>query len=235
LTNFITNLALRFGPAEYFFFILLILLVLTLCSATSVLKGFGAVCAGILLAGVGTDVNSGVARFTFGWLELADGIDGLLVLVAFVLLPRAFVPHDARTWLARWLAKSLPDWIWRRVPFLWRSALLILAAMLVGEVGAMDEPVPTLMLLVGFTFCGVWFYRLDIPSVPLYFGFAYGAMLEENARRMLLLSRGDMVVVLQRPGVITFIALIWLAILCRYAWDKYFAKRVAVSSLVSPH
>ncbi|WP_138423497.1 tripartite tricarboxylate transporter permease [Maritimibacter alexandrii] len=66
--------ALKFGPAEYF-----MLMVLGLVAAASVgrgspLKGFAMVVLGLLLATVGTDVNTGLQRFTFGMTELSNGV-----------------------------------------------------------------------------------------------------------------------------------------------------------------
>jgi putative tricarboxylic transport membrane protein len=62
----------------------------------------------------------------------------------------------------------------------------------------------------------VWFYRVEIPSVVLYFGFVFGAMIEENIRRALLLSRGDVLVNLQRPIVLGLIAFMCLVLLMRF-------------------
>jgi TctA family transporter len=49
----------------------------------SVLKAIAMVCLGILLGLIGTDVNSGVIRFAFGWPELADGLGFVALAMAF--------------------------------------------------------------------------------------------------------------------------------------------------------
>jgi TctA family transporter len=69
--------ALDFGPAEYFMLMLLGLLTASSISGGSLIKGLAMVALGIALGMVGTDLNSGDQRYTFGWLELRDGL-GLL-------------------------------------------------------------------------------------------------------------------------------------------------------------
>lgn len=71
--------ALSFGPAEYFSLVLLGLVAASTMSQGSPIKGIGMVLVGIGLGLVGTDLNSGVHRYTFGLLELRDGI-GLLAI-----------------------------------------------------------------------------------------------------------------------------------------------------------
>jgi putative tricarboxylic transport membrane protein len=61
--------------------------------------------------------------------------------------------------------------------------------------------------------------------VVLYFRFAYGAMIEENVRRALLLSRGDVLVNLQRPIVMGMIAFMCLVLLTRFTLMKYLNNR----------
>jgi putative tricarboxylic transport membrane protein len=67
-------LALKFGPAEYFSLMTLGLVASIVLAQGSLLHAFGMVVLGLLLGLVGTDVTSGVPRFTFDTPELADGI-----------------------------------------------------------------------------------------------------------------------------------------------------------------
>ena len=83
-----------------------------------------------------------------------------------------------------------------------------------------DSPQIMLGILLILSIIGVWFYRVEIPSVVLYFGFVFGAMIEENIRRALLLSRGDVLVNLQRPIVLGLIAFMCLALLMRFTLMK---------------
>lgn len=50
-----------------------------------------------------------------------------------------------------------------------------------------------------FGVCGFMLVRLGFEPAPLLLGFVLGPLLEENFRRALLLSRGDLMVFLQRP------------------------------------
>ncbi|MDP2263798.1 MAG: tripartite tricarboxylate transporter permease [Hydrogenophaga sp.] len=71
----IAELGLKFGPAEYFSMMLLGLIAASTMASGSPAKGLAMVVLGLLLGTVGTDVNSGVARFDFGIPELMDGIN----------------------------------------------------------------------------------------------------------------------------------------------------------------
>jgi putative tricarboxylic transport membrane protein len=75
----LANLALQFGPAEYFSLMLLGLVASVVLASGSLLKAFGMIALGPLLGLVGTDVNSGLQRFTFGLPQLADGVSFALV------------------------------------------------------------------------------------------------------------------------------------------------------------
>jgi putative tricarboxylic transport membrane protein len=71
-----------------------------------------------------------------------------------------------------------------------------------------------------FGIIGAIFLSLDFPVSPIVLGFVLGPMLEENFRRAMLLSRGDLTVFLQRPISAWFIggcAFLILAQLLGYA------------------
>ena len=70
----LSELALKFGPAEYFSLMVLGLIGAVVLAHGSLLKAIAMIILGLLLGIVGTDVNSGVARFAFGVPELTDGI-----------------------------------------------------------------------------------------------------------------------------------------------------------------
>lgn len=72
-------LALKFGPAEYFSLMVLGLIAAIVLANGSLLKAIAMTIAGLLLGLVGTDVNSGVERFSFGIPELADGFGFVIV------------------------------------------------------------------------------------------------------------------------------------------------------------
>jgi TctA family transporter len=70
----LAEVALKFGPSEYFSLMVLGLVAAVVLAHGSLVKAIGMVLLGLLLGLVGTDVNSGVLRFAFGISELADGI-----------------------------------------------------------------------------------------------------------------------------------------------------------------
>jgi putative tricarboxylic transport membrane protein len=70
----LAEVALKFGPAEYFSLMSLGLIAAVVLAHGSLIKAIAMVILGLLLGLVGTDVNSGVARFSFGVSELSDGI-----------------------------------------------------------------------------------------------------------------------------------------------------------------
>jgi putative tricarboxylic transport membrane protein len=75
----LTEVAFKFGPAEYFSLMVLGLIGAVVLSSGSLIKAIGMIVLGLLLGLVGTDVNSGVARFSFDIPELTDGI-GFIVI-----------------------------------------------------------------------------------------------------------------------------------------------------------
>jgi putative tricarboxylic transport membrane protein len=75
----LAEVALKFGPAEYFSLMVLGLVAATVLAQGSLLKAIAMVVLGLLFGLVGTDVNSGVQRFTFGIRDLADGVGFVIV------------------------------------------------------------------------------------------------------------------------------------------------------------
>jgi putative tricarboxylic transport membrane protein len=77
----LAGFALSFGPAEYFSLTIFGLLCATVLASGSVIKAIGMIGIGLLLGWVGTDVNSGSERLTFGSVELFDGIEFVVIAV----------------------------------------------------------------------------------------------------------------------------------------------------------
>ncbi len=75
----LAEVALKFGPADYFSLMVLGLLASVVLAQGSLLHAIGMVVLGLLLGMVGTDVNSGTQRFPFGIPQLADGIGFVVV------------------------------------------------------------------------------------------------------------------------------------------------------------
>ncbi len=75
--------ALRFGAPEYFSLMLMGLVAAAVLAQGDMMKSLAMVVMGLLLGIVGTDVASGLPRFSFGIIELTDGI-GFIVLAVGV-------------------------------------------------------------------------------------------------------------------------------------------------------
>jgi putative tricarboxylic transport membrane protein len=75
----LAEVALRFGPAEYFSLMVLGLVASVVLASGSLLHALSMVVVGLVLGLIGTDVNSGVARYSLGFPQLSDGL-GFVVL-----------------------------------------------------------------------------------------------------------------------------------------------------------
>jgi TctA family transporter len=75
----LAEIALEFGPPDYFSLMVLGLVAAIVLAHGSLLHAFGMVVVGLLLGLIGTDVNSGSARYTFDLPQLADGIGFVIV------------------------------------------------------------------------------------------------------------------------------------------------------------
>ena len=73
--------ALSFGPPEYFALVFLGLTMITSLGSDSMVKGLMAGAFGLMLGTVGIDPVTGVNRFTFGQVELLNGVDFIAVLI----------------------------------------------------------------------------------------------------------------------------------------------------------
>ena len=75
----LAEVALKFGPSEYFSLMVFGLIAATVLAHGSLIKAIAMVVWGLLFGIIGTDVNSGVLRFTFDIPELSDGIGFVIV------------------------------------------------------------------------------------------------------------------------------------------------------------
>lgn len=79
LSPLLTRVALSFAPPEYFSIMVLGLLMAVILSHGSFLKSVVMIFMGLAFGIVGTDINTGVQRFTFGIDGIIDGIDFVTV------------------------------------------------------------------------------------------------------------------------------------------------------------
>ncbi|MBU3720154.1 MAG: tripartite tricarboxylate transporter permease [Burkholderiaceae bacterium] len=100
----LAEVAFKFGPAEYFSLMVLGLIAAVVLAHGSIIKALGMVVLGLLLGMIGTDVNSGTARFTLGIPELSDGIE--FAVIAMGMFGFAEIIYNLKQTEARDLLKE---------------------------------------------------------------------------------------------------------------------------------
>jgi TctA family transporter len=107
----LTEVAFKFGPAEYFSLMVLGLIGAVVLASGSLIKAIGMIVLGLLLGIVGTDVNSGVARFSMDLPELMDGI-GFVAVAMGVFGYGEIISNLARHESAREVFTSKVKGLW---------------------------------------------------------------------------------------------------------------------------
>ncbi len=85
----LSKLTLVFGPPEVFWIAMFGLTSIVFLLGGGIIKGLISACFGVLLSLVGADSITGNERFTFGHLELIDGINVVVILVGLYAMPPA--------------------------------------------------------------------------------------------------------------------------------------------------
>ena len=75
----LSELAFKFGPAEYFSLMVLGLIGAVVLASGSLIKAIAMIVLGLLMGLVGTDVNSGTSRYAFDIPQLTDGLGFVVV------------------------------------------------------------------------------------------------------------------------------------------------------------
>jgi putative tricarboxylic transport membrane protein len=108
----LTRLALLFGPAEYFSLMVMGLAFAVVLARGPVLKAIGMILFGVLLSTVGTDLDTGEERLTFGYGPLADGVDFAVLamgIFGFAEVIRNLEFQEARDVVVRTIGRVLPS------------------------------------------------------------------------------------------------------------------------------
>jgi putative tricarboxylic transport membrane protein len=77
----LTAMALKFGPVEYFSLIVLGLVCTVALASGSLVRATAMIVLGMIFGIVGMDVGTGAFRFTYGFIELSDGIEIVSIAV----------------------------------------------------------------------------------------------------------------------------------------------------------
>lgn len=86
--DLVARLAIQFGPVEIFALVLFGLSTICGLAEKSLIRGMIAGVIGLLLMTIGLDEMDGVARMTFGWTPLLQGVDLLVAMVGLFALPQ---------------------------------------------------------------------------------------------------------------------------------------------------
>ncbi|MCU4179017.1 tripartite tricarboxylate transporter permease [Bosea sp. BH3] len=109
----LTRLALLFGPAEYFSLMVMGLCFAVVLARGSILKAFCMIMLGLLFSTVGTDLETGQERLTFGIPSLSDGIDFSVLAMGvfgFAEVLRNLEAPEARDVVKNKIGRLLPGW-----------------------------------------------------------------------------------------------------------------------------
>ena len=110
----LAEIAFKFGPAEYFALMVLGLIAAVVLAHGSVIKALAMVIFGLLLGMIGTDVNSGVARFSFDIPELSDGIEFVAVamgMFGFAEIILNLEQKENREVFTSKVTNLMPQWV----------------------------------------------------------------------------------------------------------------------------
>jgi putative tricarboxylic transport membrane protein len=110
---FVVDLALKFGPAEYFALMVFAFTTVAAVLGASTVRGLASLFVGLLLGLVGIDSQTGAPRFAFGVPELLDGIDVVVLAVGLFAVGEAL-------YMVAYTSK-LPETIERLSGSLWMS------------------------------------------------------------------------------------------------------------------
>ena len=142
----LVKVSLFFGPAEYFWVAILGLATVASLLGDDFLKGVMAAIIGLIIGTVGTDISTGTERYTFDILDLADGMNLIVLLTALFAIPPVIqmVEEAIKTGMSGDLLKLKRQGSvlseWRRFLPIWlRSSLIgIIVGILPGAAGSMS-------------------------------------------------------------------------------------------------
>jgi putative tricarboxylic transport membrane protein len=89
LAPLVIEVALKFGPAEYFALMVFAFTTVSAVIGSSTVRGLTSLFVGLLLGIVGIDSQTGQSRFAFGVPELLDGIDVVVLAVGLFAVGEA--------------------------------------------------------------------------------------------------------------------------------------------------
>ncbi|MCX5913873.1 MAG: tripartite tricarboxylate transporter permease [Deltaproteobacteria bacterium] len=147
---FLSDIALRFGPAEFFAIGVCGLVLLMRLSGGSLLQSFIMILVGMALGTVGVDFLTGTERFTFGNVELGQGIDFLPVAMGIFGIAEVLTTVAEKESLQTVQKVKMRDLLptakeWKRsIPAMFRGSFLGFA------IGLVPGPSPVIATFVSY-------------------------------------------------------------------------------------
>ena len=91
----LANVALAFGPPEYFALMFMGLSLVISLSGRALLKGLIAMSLGLLASLIGQNPLTGAVRLTFGWLDLMAGVSFISVIIGLFAISEVMINVEA--------------------------------------------------------------------------------------------------------------------------------------------
>lgn len=96
IARYLSKVALLFGPAEKTALLFFALTIIGVLAGKSILKGLLAACLGLFLSCVGSDPLLAVPRFTFGLLDLEEGLGFIPTLIGLFAISEFIMQAENR-------------------------------------------------------------------------------------------------------------------------------------------
>jgi len=108
----LANVALAFGPPEYFALMFMGLSLVISLSGRALLKGLIAMSLGLLASLIGQNPLTGAVRLTFGWLDLMAGVSFISVIIGLFAISEVMINvEEAATLIYETKIKGwMPTW-----------------------------------------------------------------------------------------------------------------------------
>lgn len=121
----LANLAMRFGPPEYFALALFGLSIVAGLSKGALLKGITAALVGLLISTIGTDPVTGTIRFTMGSTHLLNGLSFVPALIGLFAVSQVFIKIKEKDTLSGENPEVPSDKLtWKEFRANWKNILL---------------------------------------------------------------------------------------------------------------
>ncbi|HOA15139.1 MAG TPA: tripartite tricarboxylate transporter permease [Bacillota bacterium] len=173
----VANFALKFGPYEYFYLILMGLTMISSLSGGSFIKGMIAGLLGMFLSIVGMDPIWGTARYTFGNFQLMRGLNFVAVLIGLMGMSELLI-QASKKHIDMPMVKEIKKEV-IKLSELWRMKWLILQSSLIGIwIGALPGIGQTIATLAAYDAAK---RTVKNPKIPFGQGAIEGVVAPEVA------------------------------------------------------